>query len=164
MQPIDKSRLEAFFVAGDAKMEHGLLSVRDSWFQGIAVPALPSSQTMFAVVVFDLKLIQPGGVEFILLDPDGNDVPVTASAVPPIDLNVDSRLIFVYSRIMFEVKIEGRHKLYAVLDGDIVDSRSYPLDVNLDPNMQWPPPSSTPSVAAKPRKRSKPGKRNPKRR
>lgn len=143
MEPNTESRLEAFFVAGHATTEHGLLTVRDSWFQGITVPVLPSEQTMFAVVVFDLEVIRPNGVEFILFDPDGNDVSVVASRVPPIKLDTDSRLIFVYSRIRFEVKIEGRHKLYAVLDGDIVDSRSYPLDVKVDPSMQWPPPSST---------------------
>lgn len=164
MEPTNKPRLEALFVAGDAKTEHGLLSVSDSWFQGVAIPALPSPQTMFAVVVFDLELIQPEGVEFILLDPDGTDVPVTASPVPPIDLQADSRLIFVYSRIGFELTMEGRHKLYAVLDHDIMDSRSYPLDVKLDPNMQRPPPSPTPSVGGRPRKPPKPRKRNPKRR
>lgn len=164
MEPANKPRLEAFFVAGDAKTEHGLLSVSDSWFRGVSVPVLPSSQAMFAVVVFDLELIRPDGVEFILLDPNGNDVPVTASPVPPIELQADSRLIFVYSRIGFEVKMEGRHKLYAVLDHDIMDSRSYPLDVDLDPDMQWPPPNPTRSVGGRPRKPPKPRKRNPKRR
>lgn len=124
-------RIEAFFVAGHAETVDGMLKVEHAWFAGLEVPQLPVTRTVFSVVVFDGQGPLPASINFDMFDPNGNSVDISNPGNINVPLPGPTRYVFIYESLTFELQLQGPHRLFVRLDGDLVDSASYELGVRV---------------------------------